>query len=106
MNKTIAMILTLIALMAAVAIPVLLAIELADRQARATELALVTGYTPTSQVALHIIEMAKSLKLEMIAEGVETEAQGRLFGKPMPLNELLVKIRAARALVKEEGDRL
>jgi len=44
MNKTIAMILTLIALMAAVAIPVLLAIELADRQARDTELGLVTGY--------------------------------------------------------------
>jgi sensor c-di-GMP phosphodiesterase-like protein len=33
-------------------------------------------------------------------------AQGWLFGKPMPMNALLVKIRAARELVKEQGDRL
>jgi sensor c-di-GMP phosphodiesterase-like protein len=71
----------------------------------------IGGDTATSQVAVHIIEMAKSLKLEMIAEGVETGAQvtflqargvqfaqGYFFAKPMPLREFAAFVQKSEKL--------
>ena len=70
------------------------------------------GKAATSQVAPHIIEMAKSLKLEMIAEGVESEeqvrflqergvqyAQGYFYAKPMPFIEFAAYVAKTEKLV-------
>lgn len=60
---------------------------------------------PDSQMTLHIIDIAKSMQLGIIAEGVEREvqaaeltrrgvefAQGWLFGKPMSIGEVIVNL--------------
>lgn len=64
----------------------------------------------TSSVTSHIIEMAKTLDLQIVAEGVETEeqadylrthdvsfGQGWLFSKPLPASDFIAYYRNAKA---------
>ena len=68
--------------------------------------AIETG-AATSQVIVHVIEMAKSLHLRLVAEGVETRAQvawlarhgvdfgqGYLFSRPLPLADFIAYHKA------------
>jgi sensor c-di-GMP phosphodiesterase-like protein len=68
----------------------------------------------TSEVVLHIIEMARSLRLRIVAEGVETEAQaqflkkrkvefaqGWLFGRPMSIDNLCTRISQSSSMIEE-----
>lgn len=69
----------------------------------------VATEAPTSQVVQHIIEMGRTLGLEMVAEGVETReqaeylllngvrfAQGWLYGQPVSFADLMTSQRARR----------
>lgn len=68
----------------------------------------------TSEVVLHIIELARSLHLHIVAEGVETEAQaaflknrhvefaqGWFFGRPVSIDSLCSRISQSSRMIEE-----
>jgi sensor c-di-GMP phosphodiesterase-like protein len=68
--------------------------------------AIGTG-AATGEVVVHVIEMARSLGLEVVAEGVQTleqarwlvahgvfQAQGYLFSRPLPVDDFIEFLRA------------
>lgn len=76
--------------------------------------AIGTG-APTKQVVDHIIAMAKGMRLRMVAEGIETQAQadylrargvefaqGWLFGKPQPFADIAAALASAPSAVARQ----
>nr|MDQ3039663.1 EAL domain-containing protein [Pseudomonadota bacterium] len=77
----------------------------------------VTHNPDAAAIALTIINMAHTLKLKVIAEGVETEAQlaylrrhgcdqiqGYYFSRPLPLTDLEQLVQDGKCLPPAEGD--
>jgi sensor c-di-GMP phosphodiesterase-like protein len=78
--------------------------------------AIGTG-APISQVVSHIIAMARSMGLRMVAEGIESQpqadflrergvefAQGFLFGRPMPFAELVQHFNQREQAARRHAD--
>lgn len=85
----------------------LLRLELDTLKIDKTFVEAIGSGAATSQVAFHIVEMARGLSLTTIAEGIETEAQaaalrdwrvdygqGWLYSKPLSADDLLDQLRA------------
>lgn len=77
----------------------------------------VTTNSVTSNVTYHIISIAKSLNLKIVAEGIETQAQadylkshkvdyaqGWLYGKAMPVQEFIEFYQKNNKTLSKHGD--
>lgn len=78
----------------------------------------IPGKKSSSTIVAAIIRMARGFDMQVIAEGVETEsqrefleregchgAQGFLFSKPLPVDELTVLLRSQRSDMEVRDDR-